>query len=209
MTDEKRPYRKKLRAELEARTARRITESAVELHGTLGPSRTSISAVAKHAGVRRSTLYRYFPDEAALFTACTAHWMSANVPPDLGRWAAIEDSDERLAVGLGELYAHYHRTEQMMENILRDEATMPIVKQLLSGYRDYLAAARDTLVGDRRVRGRARTSVVAAIGHAIAFATWRSLTCEQRLDDAQAADMMCRLVATMAADHRAAGHARA
>jgi AcrR family transcriptional regulator len=56
MTDEKRPYRKRRRAELEQRTRQRITESAVELHGTLGPSRTSLSAIAEHAGVRRSTL---------------------------------------------------------------------------------------------------------------------------------------------------------
>jgi AcrR family transcriptional regulator len=194
MTDEKRPYRKKRRAELEALTARRITESTVELHGTLGPSRTSISAVAKHAGVRRSTVYRYFPDEAALFGACTAHWMAANPVPDLGRWAAIDDLDERLSVALEALYAHYHRTEQMMENILRDEATMPIVKQLLSGYRGYLTAARDTLVGGRRVRGRARQRLIAAIGHALAFATWRSLVREQGLSDSQAADLMCRLV---------------
>lgn len=194
MTDEKRPYRKKRRAELEALTARRITESTVELHGTLGPSRTSISAVAKHAGVRRSTVYRYFPDEAALFGACTAHWMAANPVPDLGRWAAIDDLDERLSVALLDLYAHYHRTEQMMENILRDEATMPIVKQLLSGYRDYLTAARDTLVGGKRARGRARQRVVAAIGHALSFATWRSLVREQGLSDSQAADLMCRFV---------------
>lgn len=192
MTDEKRSYRKKRRAELEALTARRITESTVELHGTLGPSRTSISAVAKHAGVRRSTVYRYFPDEAALFGACTAHWMAANPVPDLGRWAAIDDLDERLSVALLDLYAHYHRTEQMMENILRDEATMPIVKQLLSGYRDYLTAARETLVGGRRARGRARQRVVAAIGHALSFATWRSLVREQGLSDSQAADLMCR-----------------
>ncbi len=79
----------KRRAELEELTRRRITESAVELHGTLGPSRTSISAVAEHAGVRRSTLYRHFPDEPALFEACTAHWRAANPVPDLARWAAI------------------------------------------------------------------------------------------------------------------------
>ncbi len=194
MADEKRPYRKKRRAELEALTARRITESTVELHGTLGPSRTSISAVAKHAGVRRSTVYRYFPDEAALFGACTAHWMAANPVPDLGRWAAIDDLDERLSVAIEELYAHYHRTEQMMENILRDEATMPIVRQLLSGYRDYLKAARDTLVGGRRARGRSQQRVVAAIGHALAFATWRSLVREQGLNDSQAAGLMCRFV---------------
>ena len=96
MSDKKRPYRKKRRAELEAETRRRITESAVDLHGTIGPSRTSMSAVAERAGVRRSTLYRHFPDEAALFEACTAHWHAANPPPDLGGWAAIEDPDERL-----------------------------------------------------------------------------------------------------------------
>lgn len=197
MADEKRPYRKKRRAELEAHTARRITESTVELHGTLGPSRTSISAVAKHAGVRRSTVYRYFPDEGALFTACTAHWTAANPAPDLSPWAAIDDPDQRLTVALEELYAHYGRTAQMMENILRDEATMPIVKQLLSGYRGYLTAARDTLMRGRRLQGRARPFVVAAIGHALAFATWRSLTREQGLDDSQAADLMRRLVAAV------------
>src|SRR5881392_2669885 len=100
MTDQKRPYVKKRRAELEQSTRRRITESAVELHGTLGPSRTSISAVAEHAGVRRSTLYRHFPDEAALFAACSAHWAAANPPPDLARWAAIGAPDERLQTAL-------------------------------------------------------------------------------------------------------------
>src|SRR5439155_7772867 len=107
MTDKKRPYRKKRRAELEAATRRRITESAVELHGTLGPARTSMSAVAERAGVRRSTVYRHFADEAALFDACTAHWAAANPQPDLGAWAAIGDADERLDLALAQLYAYY------------------------------------------------------------------------------------------------------
>src|SRR5436189_5335255 len=83
MSDQKRPYRKKRRAELEAETRLRITESAVELHGSVGPAATSMSAVAERAGVRRSTLYRHFSDEAALFEACSAHWAAANPPPDL------------------------------------------------------------------------------------------------------------------------------
>src|SRR5918999_3074579 len=112
----KRRYEKKRRAELEAETRRRITESAVELHGSVGPARTSISAVAERAGVRRSTVYRHFPDEAALFEACSSHWEAANPPPDLGAWAAIADPDERLRTALGELYAFYRRTEPMMEN---------------------------------------------------------------------------------------------
>ena len=90
MTDQTRPYRMQRRAESQEQTRQRIVESAVALHGTLGPSRTSISAVAAHAGVRRSTLYRHFRDEAALFDACAGHWAAANPPPDLGDWLAIE-----------------------------------------------------------------------------------------------------------------------
>src|SRR6476660_401491 len=113
MTDQKRPYRMKRRAELEQATRRRITESAVALHGSLGPSRTSMSAVAEHAGVRRSTLYRHFPDEDALLDACSAHWAAANPPPDPSAWAGIADPAERLEVALADLYAYYGRTQAM------------------------------------------------------------------------------------------------
>src|SRR5438309_11470297 len=115
MPDKTRSYRMQRRAELQRQTRLRITESAVALHGTVGPSRTSISAVAAHAGVRRSTVYRHFPDEAALFDACTAHWAAANPPPDLDAWARIESADERLDVALSELYAFYGRTEAMLD----------------------------------------------------------------------------------------------
>lgn len=195
MADEKRPYRKKRRAELEARTQLRITESAVALHGTLGPSRTSMSAIAEHAGVRRSTLYRHFPDEAAVFAACSAHWREANPAPDLGAWAAIEDPDRRLRAALEELYGYYRRTEGMMVNLYRDAELMPTVKRSFSRFAEYVAGAQQTLMAGRRLRGRARERVDAATGHAVAFSTWRSLARDQGLDDAAAAELMCRLVA--------------
>lgn len=190
----KRPYRMKKRAELQERTRRRITESAVELHGTLGPSRTSMSAVAAHAGVRRSTLYRHFPDEVALFAACTEHWLDANPQPDLQRWAAIGEPEARLHAALSELYSYYRRAEGMLANVLRDEATMPTVARMLAFYREYLGRASDALMAGRGERGHARRRVRAAIGHALAFATWRSLAREQNLDDAEAAELMCALV---------------
>ncbi len=198
MADQTRQYRMKRRAEAEQRTRLRITESAVALHGTLGPARTSISAVAQRAGVRRSTVYRHFPDEASLFSACTSYWTTANPAPDVDRWVAIGDPAVRLTAALRELYAHYRRTDRMMNNILRDEATMPIVKRMLGGYRDYLTAARDTLMSRIAVRGAARRRVFAAVGHALTFGTWRSLARGQALTDSQAADLRCRLVATAA-----------
>src|SRR5215831_10893429 len=102
MSDQKRPYRMKRRAELEEQTRTRITESAVALHEELGPARTSISAIAERAGVRRSTVYRHFPDDDSLFAACSSHWRAANPPPDLGAWAAIADPAERTRTALAE-----------------------------------------------------------------------------------------------------------
>jgi AcrR family transcriptional regulator len=204
MSGEKRPYRKTRRAELEERTRRRIAQSAAELHGTVGPARTSISAVAKRAGVRRSTVYRHFPDEAALLRACSAHWTARNPRPDPAAWAAIADPAERLARALDELYPFYGRTRPMLENLLRDEAAVPALERQLAGLHAYMADAREVLLHGRAVRGARRRAVAAALGHALAFATWRSLVVEQGLDDAGAAELMCRLVALSAGEARPA-----
>jgi AcrR family transcriptional regulator len=190
MTDESRPYRMKRRAESQQETRRRITESAVELHGTLGPSKTSMSAIAAHAGVRRSTLYRHFPDDAAVFDACTAHWAAANPPPDLSAWSEVKDPEERLTVALGELYSFYEQTEGMLGNLFRDELTMPLVGERFAAFRGYLATARDALMSGRKLRGAAERRTHAALGHAIAFSTWKSLVREQGLDSATAAVLM-------------------
>jgi AcrR family transcriptional regulator len=191
MTDQKRPYRMKRRAEAEEQTRLRITAAAMELHSTVGPSQTSVSAVAERAGVRRSTVYRHFPDETALFAACSAQWMVANPRPDVARWAAVEDPERRLADALQELYAYYRSAEDMLANLHRDEATMPVVRERFAGFHGFLAAASDVLMAGRRRRKQVR----AAVGHAVAFTTWRSLAREQGLSDAEAARLICRLVA--------------
>lgn len=194
MTDEPRPYRMKRRAVSQQETRRRITESAVHLHGTLGPSRTSLSAIAEHAGVRRSTLYRHFPDDAAVFDACTAHWASANPLPDISAWAALVDPEQRLRVGLTEIYSFYERTEAMLENLFRDETTMPMVSERFAAFRGYFAAGHDALMAGRKLRGSAKRRAHAAVGHAIAFSTWKSLVREQGLSGATAVGLMVEFV---------------
>jgi AcrR family transcriptional regulator len=198
MSDKRRPYKMKRRAELEAQTRQRITESAVELHGTLGPARTSMKAVAERAGVPRSTVYRHFPDEEALFGACSAHWAAENPPPDVSLWEEIDDSDRRLRVALGELYAYYRRAGGMLDKLLRDEATVPVVAKLFAPYHQFMAALTEILMRGRGLRGKARDRVRAAIGHAVSFRTWQQLTEEQGLDGAGAAELMRRLVAAAA-----------
>jgi AcrR family transcriptional regulator len=191
---EKRKYEKKQRAEAEAQTRLRITESAVELHGTLGPAQTTMSAVAERAGVRRSTLYRHFPDERALFGACSAHWAEANPPPDISRWPEVEDPDERFGVALAELYAFYRQTGEMLDRLLRDAPTVPVVDELMGAFRAFVDEAAKILMRGRGLRGNAAKRTRAAIGHALAFRTWQDLTEAQGLDDGAAVQLMMGLV---------------
>jgi AcrR family transcriptional regulator len=198
MSDQKRPYRMKRRAELEALTRRRITESAVELHEELGPARTSIAAIAERAGVRRSTVYRHFPNEEALFDACSSHWRAANPPPDPRGWERIEDPAERTEGALRDLYAFYGRTHEMYASLLRDEPLVPVVQRRLRDFHRYLDTIEDVLTAGRGLRGRAGRRTRAAIGHALAFATWRSLTHEQGLSEEDTVTLMCTLVESAA-----------
>jgi AcrR family transcriptional regulator len=194
MADQKRTYRMKRRAELEAQTRTRITESAVALHEELGPARTSISAIAERAGVRRSTVYRHFPDDDALFAACSSHFRAANPPPDTAAWTAIDDPTARTETALRELYAFYARTARMYTSLLRDEPHVPAVERRLRDFHGYLEAVVGILLAGRSLRGAARRRTEAAIGHAVAFTTWESLVAAQGASADDAVALMCLLV---------------
>ena len=59
--------------------------------------------------------------------------------PTSTAWAAIEDPGRAPAQSRSsELYAYYRRTEGMLRNLLRDEATVPTVRQRFQGFHDYL-----------------------------------------------------------------------
>jgi AcrR family transcriptional regulator len=175
-SNKKRKYELKKRADGVAETRLRITEAAVELHGSVGPSRTTMSAVADRAGVERRTLYRHFPNEADLFAACSSHYFTAHPWPDLGDWRAIRDPEQRLERALDELYAYYERTEPMFSNVLRDADFVDFVREAVAPLREFLEEATKALLVGRRVRGRRRQLVEGALRHALAFSTWRSLS---------------------------------
>jgi AcrR family transcriptional regulator len=197
----KRRYRKRRRAEQEEETRLRITEAAVDLHGSLGPARTTISAVAERAGVQRATVYRHFPDEEALFGACSAHWRARHPLPDLTEWAAVGDPSERLRIALGDLYAWYERGEGMLEKTTRDAALVPAMRPAVESMGSWFAEALATIVRGRPERDARRRRVEAAVGHAVTFATWRSLVREQNLSNSEVVDLMSGLV-NLAAEGR-------
>jgi AcrR family transcriptional regulator len=170
-----RRYQLRKRADAMQATRRRITEAAVELHGTLGPARTTMTAVAERAGVQRQTVYRHFADEEQLLAACSAHFAARHPWPDAERWRAIADPAERLRIGLDELYAWYETTGAMWTNVLRDETLVAALGPALEPFRAYLDEAAHALAAGWGTGGRRRAILVAATRHAVDFHTWRSL----------------------------------
>jgi AcrR family transcriptional regulator len=186
-----RKYELKRRAERQAETRERIVEAAVALHTSVGPARTSISAVAERARVQRHTVYAHFPSERDLLAACSAHWNEDHPFPDTASWPMIDSPEARLRTALYDVYGWYEEVEDDLAIFSRDA-------QVHSLTAERVALRNEALAGATKALGQGwprRKAVLAAIGHALEFETWRSLVRRQGLSQAQAVDAMLRLVA--------------
>lgn len=161
-----------------ARTRRRIVDAAVELHTTVGPARTTVSAIAERAGVQRHTVYAHFPTEEALFGACSASWSERNPFPDASGWAAIDDPRERLEVALEGLYAWYDRVGAELGRVLADAGRVPAMAAQGEAMAGQMRALGEMLGRGWGLRGRRRARLGAVIAHALQLATWRDLVPE-------------------------------
>jgi len=197
----KRRYEKRARAAQEQATRLRIIEAGIALHGTIGPARTTISAIAERAGVRRATVYRHFPDERALFLGCSGTFRERNPPPDPATWASIPDPAARLAAALDAIYRWYERVEPMLTAVLRDADAMPILRELQAGRLAYLADVEDGLASGWGARGKAAKRLRATIGLALDFLAWRTLN-ERGLSRTDAIAVMSSAVRAAAASGR-------
>ena len=189
-------YNLKARAERYQQTRQRIVEAAVELHRTHGATQTTITEIAKRAGVERQTVYNHFPDELSLFKACSAHNRALNPPPDPEPWKLILDPEERLRRALAEVYAHYRRNEQMLANVTRDAQANPNVRTVLEPRVKHQERMRDALAagweqGDQR---RGKRLLHGALWMALEFQTWHTLARQQRFDDDESIELMVSMV---------------
>ena len=190
----KRAYRQTRRAEARAETRRRIVAAAIQLHTTVGPARTTISAIAKRAGVERLTVYRHFPREEELFRACVTDGWERFPPPDHRPWARIADPERRLRTALTELYAYYDAVGDGLLVIVHDLPRVPTLAALNAPYFAKWNEMRDVLARGWDRRGRRRQALVAAIAHSLDLSTWESLVRRQGLPEAAAVELLTRLV---------------
>jgi AcrR family transcriptional regulator len=186
-----RKYELKRRAESQAETRRRIVEAAVELHQTKGPGLTSISDVARLAGVQRNTLYRHFPDEHSLLLACSGHYGQLNPPPDPTTWQAEADPARRLRMGLTDLYEFYGRTEEMLTKVVRDAEFHDGVREIQTLRSGKLRQAALDILSEGLPRNpRARSMLDLALD----FRTWQRLARRDGLSEKAAVEAMVKAV---------------
>jgi AcrR family transcriptional regulator len=191
----KRKYELKARAEAQEQTRRRITEATVGLHLEVGPAQTTISEIAKRAGVQRLTVYNNFPDEASLLGACSAHYLEQHPPPDPGSWQAIRDPGRRARAALAALYGYYRETEPMTGKVMRDAKVMPALAGIVEqGWGPFLSGLRDDLASTWERGGRPNPRLRAALGVALRFETWQALARDEAMTDADAAELAVAMV---------------
>lgn len=177
-------------------TRERILEAVVELHEEVGPAATTISAIAERAGVQRLTVYRHFPDERALIHGCSSHWSAEHPVPDPSAWAGLRDPGTRLVVALRALYVYFDGGREMLARVIEDEERVPALREVMAPFWGYMGELAGGLSAGWGVEGDAQRLVRAAVGHAVRFGTWRSLT-DEGLSNEEAATAMAGFVAGM------------
>jgi AcrR family transcriptional regulator len=190
-----RKYEMKRRAERKNETRQRIVDATVELHRSIGPMRTTISAIAEKAGVQRHTYYAHFPEIRDLYRACSGHYVVEHPPPDPSSWAEVANREERLSRALSEVYTYYGHHEEIFVNVLRDaevdalcaEFTDPVFQNWKRTWSKAVAEGWDT-------EGERGEPLLAAIGFAFDFQTWRTLVRGQGLDVDRAVELMVGMV---------------
>lgn len=185
----KRKYTKTRRAQQQENTRKRIVEAAVALHEDLGPANTSIKAIAEKAGVQRLTVYRHFPDDFALFEACTGHWFGIHPPPTGAVWEKLTGAAERSRTALLAYYRYYRETETMLASAYRDFKAVEAMQPPMLRIEATLDEVRDDLLNHWKAKGMRKRQLSLTLRHCLRFTTWQALKSED-LSDAQIAELV-------------------
>lgn len=184
-----RNYNQRKRAQQQELTRQRIVAATVELHEELGAARTTVSAVAKRAGVQRLTVYRHFPDDAALLEACTTSWLEQNPLPTAADWQDEADPLARAVAALDAFHAYYRRTARMWQSSYRDRDTVPALAERLELVERYLDGIADELTAPLQLTTPGHRLARVVVRHGLRFSTWRSLA-DEGLAERETAELL-------------------
>lgn len=184
-----RTYQLKRRSEQQDQTRQKIIEAAIVLHQSKGLAATSMSDIAKQAKVGKVTVYRHFPDEMALMSACSGLYFQRHPFPDPEQWTSTANPIERLRRALLETYNFHEATEDMISKVLAEARDHPV----MMSYHAHWESVANVIAAAWPVRGSRQVQLKAAIALTLSFDTWHTLVREQKLSKSQAIELMERL----------------
>ena len=165
-----------MRAERQQATRQRIVAATSALHEEVGPAKTTVTEIARRAGVQRLTVYNNFPELEDLLGACQRHFLAAHPPPTLLPDATAVITVSGLEYALARLYAWYRANEAMERNVHRDRAVVRQLDELMRQNADptYDKAAKAFARG-LTAQPKRREAAERLIRVAMEFRTWEVL----------------------------------
>ena len=140
-------------------------------------------------------MYNHFPDMASLIRVCTEHGMRETGTPTPEAWVHIADPAARLERALDDMYSYYRRNSSVLRSVLRDLGMMIQVGGV-EPFLERMGALFGALAAGWPGDGRSQHLRAAAIGHAMAYDTWRSFA-DNDVADADILALMVQMVTTI------------
>jgi AcrR family transcriptional regulator len=169
------------RAALEAETRERIVRATVALHAEHGALATSYAMIAKRAKVAPQTVYNHFPDEDALFGACTGHVLRQAPPLDAEAFRRGRSAAARVRLLAQAVFAHHAFMAPWTRTGWHEARLIPALGDILArgdaALRELIAAA---VVPDREPTA----AFVDAAFVLLDVPAWRELTRDRSSADA-------------------------
>jgi AcrR family transcriptional regulator len=170
-----RQYKLRRRAEAQHRTRERILEATMQLHDEQGVAPTTLTQVARRAGVGPATVFRHFPTVNHLVQACGQHvWaeMRPPTPQDApAAFAGIETTRGRLAKLIDELDDFYNRGSLRLGLASRDRELLPE----LHGFLSAVEAGVEALVREALAKSDAKEEEIQVVIALTGFPVWTAL----------------------------------
>jgi AcrR family transcriptional regulator len=169
-----RRYRIESRRKAMAETRRRILEATVALHAEQGALATSYAQIAARADVAVPTVYKHFPDLAALLSACTAHVgaLSPALGPEI--FAPRSGVEARIRALVPAVFALHRFQAPWMRHGLAEAGTLPVLGEVLARGRARLRALIALALAPRY--GEAPPPALAALFEILLdFTAWQHL----------------------------------
>jgi AcrR family transcriptional regulator len=126
----------------------RILAAAEAEFERVGLKKAAMGRVAEAAGVGRATLYRRFPDKAALVNAVLQRHLAESLARVEALMAGIADPEERLVEGFAETL-EVVRTDRLLQRVIETEPETVLPIATTEGALG-IAVARDFLVDQLR-----------------------------------------------------------